>query len=114
MQRKPRMMILASAAERPKIPSGLAFAGDAMFVVGEVIGRESRELFCMVRRKVGGWRRSKKHTMIKEVVGEVREERRSSSRYSASERARELEQYDEEKHRVWRNTSQIKRNVRRG
>jgi hypothetical protein len=53
MQRKPRMMILASAAERPKIPSGLDFAGDAMFVVGEVIGRESRELFCMVRRKVG-------------------------------------------------------------
>jgi hypothetical protein len=41
MQRKPRMMILASAAERPKIPSGLDFAGDAMFVVEEVIGRES-------------------------------------------------------------------------
>jgi hypothetical protein len=36
MQRKPRMMILASAAERPKIPSGLDFAGDAMFVVEKV------------------------------------------------------------------------------
>jgi hypothetical protein len=58
MQRKPRMRILASAAERPKIPSGLAFAGDAMFVVGEVNCRESSELFCTVRGKV--WRLEEK------------------------------------------------------
>lgn len=52
------MRILASAAERPKIPSGLAFSGDAMFVVGEVNCRESSELFCTVRGKV--WRLEEK------------------------------------------------------
>jgi hypothetical protein len=57
-----------------------------MVLVGEVNGRGSRELSCSVRKKYGGWRRNRKRTMIKEVVGGEVRERRRSSRYSTSER----------------------------